>query len=105
MVHLLSKVFHEEIINADHRDLLLSIMRRCKTGPTRLMGLLPKNTPVAHKTGTATGYNHDVGYITLPDNAGHIAIAVFIKESNTDTSLAERAIAEVARTIYDFFLY
>ena len=59
--------------------LLLSILRRCQTGEARLKGLLPAGTEVAHKTGTAAGINNDVGIITLPNGAGHIAIAVFIE--------------------------
>lgn len=68
------------------------------------MGLLPRRTPVAHKTGTATGYTNDVGIITLPHDGGHIAITAFIKESSKDKTCNERILAEVGRTVYDYFL-
>jgi beta-lactamase class A len=80
-------------------------MRGCKRGQLRLLGLLPHKTPVAHKTGTLTGFACDVGIITLPNEAGSIAISVFIKESNKELEHLERIIAEVGRTIYDYFLF
>jgi beta-lactamase class A len=71
----------------------------------RLLGLLPNKTPVAHKTGTLTGFACDVGIITLPFDAGSIAISVYIKDSNKELVHLERIIAEVARTIYDYYLF
>ena len=79
-------------------------MRRNKLYPNRLMGLLPPKTPVAHKAGTATGYTNDVGIITLPNQYGHIAITAFIKNSSKDKIPNERVLAEVGRTVYDYFL-
>jgi beta-lactamase class A len=46
-----------------------------------------------------------LGVIALPDTAGHIAIAVFVKSSDKDEVERERAIAQIARTVYDFFLF
>jgi beta-lactamase class A len=85
-------------------DRLLKITTETPTGPARLKGLLPAGTVVAHKTGTMAGTTNDVGIITLPDGAGHLAIAVFVKGSTKDVPERERAIAEIARTVYDFFL-
>jgi beta-lactamase class A len=70
--------------------------------PDRLGGLLPRNTPVAHKTGTVGGVANDVGYVTLPDGR-RFAIVVFTRGSETPLADRERAIAEVARTLYDYF--
>lgn len=80
-------------------------MRRCRTGEARLRGLLPQGTELAHKTGTIGGTTNDVGIITLPDNAGHVAIAAFVKASEKEVSARERAIAEIARAVHDFFLF
>jgi beta-lactamase class A len=102
---LLVKLFKQELLNSTNTTWLLNIMRRNKLYPHRLMGLLPHHTAVAHKTGTATGYTNDVGIITLPHDAGHIAVSVFIKQSSMDKTPNERALAEVGRTIYDFFLF
>jgi len=84
------------------REFLLGVMSRTRTGDGRLKGLLPKGTPVAHKTGTLGGVANDVGYITLPDGR-RFAIAVFTNSSMTPASDRERAIAEVARALYDFY--
>jgi beta-lactamase class A len=84
------------------REFLLGVMSRTRTGAGRLRGMLPKGTPVAHKTGTLGGVANDVGYITLPDGR-RFAIAVFTNSSKTPDSDRERAIAEVARALYDFY--
>lgn len=69
----------------------------------RIKGLLPRSTPVAHKTGTAGGYTNDVGIIDLPEKQGHIAISIFLQETGNTLIKDERIIAEVARYIYDYF--
>ena len=84
------------------REFLLGVMSRTRTGAGRLRGMLPKGTPVAHKTGTVGGVANDVGYITLPDGR-RFAIAVFTNSSKTPDADRERAIAEVARALYDFY--
>ena len=84
------------------REFLLGVMSRTRTGAGRLRGMLPKGTPVAHKTGTLGGVANDVGYITLPDGR-RFAIAVFTNSSMTPAEDRERAIAEVARALYDFY--
>jgi beta-lactamase class A len=66
--------------------------------------MLPRNTEVAHKTGTIGGSANDVGIMALPDG-GHVAIAVFVKSSSKDVAARERSIAEIARAVYDFFLF
>jgi beta-lactamase class A len=84
------------------REFLLGVMSRTTTGLKRLHGLLPKGTPVADKTGTIGGVANDVGYITLPDGR-RFAIAVYTKSSTTSEADREKAIAEVTRSLYDFF--
>ncbi|MEW6126944.1 MAG: class A beta-lactamase [Acidobacteriota bacterium] len=105
MAELLVKIHRKELHKADSAELLLDIMRRCQTGQARLKGILPADTVVAHKTGTIGGTANDVGIITLPDNAGHVAIAVFIKSSEKEMAARERVIAEIARAAHDFFLF
>jgi beta-lactamase class A len=105
MADLLVKIHRKELHKADTAELLLDILRRCRTGNARLKGVLPADTIVAHKTGTIGGTTNDVGIITLPDNAGHIAIAAFVKSSEKEIAARERAIAEIARAVHDFFLF
>lgn len=105
MAALLERIFRKDLLKSDSAELLLDIMRRCRTGDARLKGLLPQGTEVAHKTGTIGGTANDVGIITLPDNAGHVVIAAFVKASEKDVAARERAIAEIARAVHDFFLF
>jgi beta-lactamase class A len=76
-------------------------MARCVTGRSRLKGLLPAGTPVAHKTGTLAGVSDDVGIVTLP-NGHHLAIAVFAKGMRTEWE-RDRNIAQLTRILYDGF--
>ena len=105
MAALLERIYRKDILKPASAELLLDIMRRCRTGDARLKGLLPAGTEIAHKTGTIGGTTNDVGIITLPDDAGHVAIAVFVKASVKDIPARERAIAEIARAVHDFFLF
>ncbi len=94
-----------EVMKPESADLLLDILRRCQSGQARLKGILPEGTEVAHKTGSIGGTTNDAGIVTLPDNTGHVAIAVFVKSSENPVPARERAIAEIARAAHDFFLF
>jgi len=105
MSRLLEMIWSRRALGEESASLLLDIMDRCLSGQARLKGLLPEGTPVAHKTGSLGGTTNDVGIITLPDGAGHVAISVLVKASDEPTNDRERGIAEVARAVYDFFLF
>ena len=45
-----------------------------------------------------------MGILTLPDNAGHVALALFVKQG-TKSEASERAIAQISRAVYDYFLF
>ncbi|HJQ68100.1 MAG TPA: class A beta-lactamase [Blastocatellia bacterium] len=105
MAALVERIHRKNLLKPETAELLVDIMRRCQTGTARLKGILPAGTEVAHKTGTIGGTTNDVGIITLPDGAGHVAIAVFVKASEKDIPARERAIAEIARSVHDFFLF
>ena len=102
MLQLLLAIDGGTAMSAESRAFLLGVMSRTRTGAGRIKGLLPKGTPVAHKTGTAGGIANDVGYVTLPDGR-RFAIAVFTNSSETSVSDRDRAIAEVARLLFDYF--
>jgi len=104
MADLLVKIYSKKLHQPETAELLLDIMRRCQTGDARIKGMLPPETVVAHKTGSIGGTINDVGIVTLPDNAGHVALALFVKEG-TKSEASEKAIAEIARTVYDYFLF
>ncbi len=77
-----------------------------KPGAFRIKGLLPKDTRVAHKTGTGgtqngvTGATNDIGIIYLP-NGKHVAIAVFVSDSPADEKTREAVIAKIAKVCWD----
>ncbi len=102
MLDLLLAIDSGKVLSKESRDFLLATMSRTRTGSGRLKGLLPKGTPVAHKTGTIGGVANDVGFITLPDGR-RFAIAVFTKSSTTSEADRDRAIAELSRSLYDFY--
>jgi beta-lactamase class A len=105
MVTLIEKVYRGEILSRESRAMLLDILERCRTGENRIKGLLLPETVVAHKTGSIAGTSSDVGLITLPENAGHVAIAVYVKGTEKEALEKDRAIAQISRSIYDFFLF
>jgi len=104
MADLLARIYRKDLLKRESAELLLDIMLRCQTGDARLKGILPQGTAVAHKTGTIGGTTNDVGIITLPDGT-HVAIAAFVKSSEKEIPARERAIAEIARAVHDYFLF
>lgn len=105
MTDLLTRIQRQEVLTPESSALLLDVMERSTTGEGRIKGMLPPDVRVAHKTGTIGGTTNDVGVIELPDGAGHVAITVFVKGSEREVPERERAIAQIARAAYDFFLY
>lgn len=105
MAALLVKLVQGEALRPESTELLLDILRRCQTGNARLKGILPEGTVVRHKTGSLNYTTNDVGIIELPDGAGRVAIAAFVKESDQPTEKRERAIAEMSRAAHDYFLF
>jgi beta-lactamase class A len=110
LVQLLRQITEGRRLTPDSRDRLLALMTQARTGPKRLKGQLPTGTPVAHRTGTgfelgnASICTNDVGIITLPDGRGRLLIAVLIKGSDRSLAAREKAIAEIARAAYDYWM-
>ena len=107
MVQLLAGLWQDAYLDASYGATLREIMARCLTGRARLSGRMPdQQLPLAHKTGTLGGTVNDVGVLSLPDERGSVVIAVYTRGSSTlDAEAGERAIAEVSRTLYDYFLF
>ena len=104
MTKLLTRLWRKEILTADSATFLLGVLDRCETGKSRIKGMLPQSTDVAHKTGSLGGVANDIGIITLPGNAGHVALSVFTRSSGRPEDASDKAIAEVSRTVYDYFV-
>jgi beta-lactamase class A len=105
MNSLLEKVYRKEIIDPASCDLMVEIMLKCETGGKRILGDLPPETKLAHKTGTIAGTVNDCGIIFLPDGAGSVALTVFTKNFTEDTSDVEAVIARIAKFVYDCFYF
>jgi beta-lactamase class A len=103
MTKLLARIYRKDMFSPIYATKLWEVMERCQTGKARLRGMLPEGTDVAHKTGSMGGVVNDVGVMTLPGKAGHVAISVFTKGSGRDEEVSERTVAEISRTIYDYF--
>jgi beta-lactamase class A len=88
------------------RALLLNYMRETQTGANRIRHLLPAGATVADKTGSSGTKNgravatNDIALVTLPDGR-HLAIAVFVMDSDASTEAREGVIAKIARAAWD----
>ena len=105
MAELLTKIFTGHALSPGSTKEIIAIMERCHTGDGRLRARLPATTTVADKTGTLGGSLNDVGVITLPDGKGQVVCAVFIKKSELPFADREKVIADIARAVYDYFLF
>jgi beta-lactamase class A len=105
MSRLLTALFDGKALSPASTTQLQAILERCRTGEGRLKGRLPAGSVVAHKTGTVGGSVNDVGVIALPQGKGHVVISVFIKQSAAPVEARERVIADIARSVRDFYLF
>lgn len=105
MAQLLTRIFSGRALSKESTTVLTGMMSRCRTGAARLRGRMPPDSTVAHKTGTIGGTVNDVGVVTLPRDGGQIVVAVFIKGSDAPEAAREAAIAEVGRSVRDYYLY
>jgi beta-lactamase class A len=102
---LLGRLQLADLLPASETELLLSLMTGSITGPRRLKGRLPEDTPVAHKTGTTAVVINDVGIITLPPHGkvgGRIALAVYVADG-AGLAAMERTVAHLGAAAFEFF--
>lgn len=103
-VALLRRVQARDALAAPTAAFLLRTMEKTATGDRRIRGLMPPGTTVADKTGSGPRTTNDIGIVTLPGGAGHLAIAVFVRDSAQDDAKREHTIAEIARAAYDHWV-
>jgi beta-lactamase class A len=103
MLDLLTLLSKHQALSEKSSEFLFDIMSRTHTAPGRIPALLPGGTAIARKTGTIGGVANDVGYIKLPGDQ-RLAIAIYTKSSNTPAADRDRVVAEIARTVYDYFV-
>ncbi len=106
MAKLLQLLFDGNTLSKKSNALLMDMMTRSENSPNRIMGLLPKNTVVAHKTGTSytekgiTAATNDVGIVTLP-NGKHYALVVYVSDFRGNPETGEKTISELSKVIWD----
>jgi beta-lactamase class A len=108
-IRLLKMVFEQSLLKKETNTLLRDLMRETYVAPKRIRYLLPKFTPVEHRSGTSSTNNkglsaatNDVGIITLP-NGKHLAIAIFLMDSFEDAEKRDAIIAQIAKAAFDEF--
>jgi beta-lactamase class A len=106
MVTLLRLFADNSPLTPAHTALLNTWMLSTTSGPHRIKGFLPPNTPVAHKTGSSgeewgrIPATNDVGLITLP-NGQRLALAIFVTDAHANQDACEHTIAAIAQAIYN----
>ncbi len=104
MLEVLRRIAQNDGVSEAARKVLLAIMHRTKTGLRRIRGRLPQGVTVADKTGSAAGTTNDAGIVTLPDGRGRVALVAYVKASALAPAEREDIIADIARTVYDYFV-
>lgn len=108
-VQVLKKFYDGKLLSKKSTDYLMQIMLGTKTGTNKIVEQLPKNTPVAHKTGASGKYDNgltvaenDMGIVTLPDGK-HYAIAIFINNSIETDEVNCRIVSDISKAVWDDF--
>jgi beta-lactamase class A len=107
-VRLFDRLYRGEALSKASTALLVENLKATTTFPTRLKGLLPAGTVVAHKTGTTetvkglTTATNDSGVIFLPSGA-LLAVSVYVKASTRNAETRDRIIANIARATFDYY--
>jgi beta-lactamase class A len=105
-VQLLARLFRGEVLSEPSTARLIDVLKSTTTFPTRIKGLLPAGTIVAHKTGSSgtvnrlTAATNDSGVIFLPDGS-QLAVSVYVKGSTRNDATRDRVIARIARAAFD----
>ena len=97
------------LLSQNSYDFIWKVMKGTETGKDRLKGQLPKNTIVAHKTGSSgtnkkglTAAVNDMGIVFLP-NGQYFFISVFVTNSKEDAETNEKIIADISKATWDYF--
>ncbi len=107
MTNLLAGFQTKKLINPESCDYLLNYMIHDSTSHQRIMGKLPSDIKVAHKTGTGIQKDgriicNDVGLIYMP-NGRHLALSVYTMNSGLSMEQTEAFMATLSRMVYDYF--
>ena len=108
-VDVLKKFYEGKLLSKKSTDYLMSVMLSTSTGLNKLVEQLPKNTPVARKTGASgkndaglTGAENEIAIVTLP-NGKHYAIALFLSNSTESDAVNCKIISDISKAVWDDF--
>ncbi|BEV03570.1 CGA/CIA family class A beta-lactamase [Chryseobacterium gambrini] len=108
-VDVLKKFYDGKLLSKKSTDYLMKVMLSTSTGINKLIEQLPKDMPIARKTGSSgknnaglTGAENEIAIITLP-NGKHYAIAVFVSNSTETAEVNCRMISDISKTVWDYF--
>ncbi|HEY8732507.1 MAG TPA: serine hydrolase [Candidatus Limnocylindria bacterium] len=100
LCRLLELIESRAILDAEGCTAIVELMKRIQSG-TRIPGLLPKGTVVAHKTGSYRRLRNDVGIVYPPN--GPYVVALFARELARDNVDDDAALARISLVIYEEF--
>lgn len=108
-VNVLKKFYDGKLLSKKSTDYLMKVLWSSSTGLNKMVEQLPKNTPVARKTGASgknnaglTGAENEIGIVTLPDGK-HYALAVFVSNSTETDAVNCRMISDISREVWEYF--
>ncbi|MCW3169587.1 CGA/CIA family class A beta-lactamase [Chryseobacterium sp. 09-1422] len=108
-VDVLKKFSDGKLLSKRSTEYLMKVMLSTSTGLNKLVEQLPKNTPVARKTGSSgkndaglTGAENEIAIVTLP-NGKQYAIAVFVSNSTESNVVNCKIISDISKAVWDDF--
>ncbi|RQO35502.1 hypothetical protein DBR39_17550 [Chryseobacterium sp. KBW03] len=108
-VDVLKKFYDRKLLSKKSTDYLMKVMWSTSTGLNKVVEQLPKNTPVARKTGASgknkaglTGAENEIGIVTLP-NGKHYALTVFVSNSMETDAANCRMISDISKEVWEYF--
>ena len=104
MAALLEMIFSGKVVSESASRQMIDIMLETTFAPYLIPALLPPGTPVARKAGTLPTSLNEVGIIELPDEKGHVIVAIMTNNLHETRETAASFIARVARAAYDYFV-
>ena len=106
---VLKKFKDGKILSKNSTEFLMKTLIETTTGTNKIVAHLPKDTIVAHKTGSSgkndkglTIAENDIGIITLP-NGKKYAISVFVSDSMESEETNTITIADISKIVFDYF--
>ena len=100
MARLLRELHAGQLLDAEHTEAALSIMRR-QQYREKIPLMLPPEVNVAHKTGELEGVRHDMGIVEVPE---HPYVLVLLSERGQQPWEVDRALAELSLEVYHWHL-